>query len=946
MVAPWIENDQCAVIILHASLTKETAVEVLNITGARQIWLALENAYSNSSVECVHSLRDTLHQLTKGTSSVVDYSRRFKSICDQLVAIGEPVAESDKLHWFLCGLGPSFETFYISIRAIKPVPTFCDLVTQAESNELFLQSLHGSSTPQAAFHAQHTCHSRGGRSSGAYRGRSSHGGFNGGRGRTYEKRPHCKLCKTYGHSASSCPDLHKYASQNSPSDESLAKAFHAQCHVTTNTLDWNVDSGATAHMAPDFESLSQSSFYQGNTRVIFGNGKTLLVTHTGTSIINDHISLRDVLVVPNLTKKLLYVSKLTSDYPVDVLLSQPFYHIQDRKTNKVLAKGSCENGLYVLNPQYEGYRCLDPSTSRIYVTRQARFNETVFPFQGSTNVVSLSGLYITTFLDEVNGPAPIETNPSTQHPNPPSPLSQSPNPSTSKPAQPAFSPSPNQPFPSSIRSSSGDSDPCSLCQPSDKTSSQENSFITPNSPSTQNTCPSSVPHPSLAPLATNSDPVPDAQFTQETSPVHTSHTRDTTEHMPSTSAHPMTTRSKAGIFKPKHIADLASLTTHPLQIVLSALTEPRGFKSAAKDPKWLAAMHEEINALHFNRTWTFVPRPLSTNIVGSKWVYRIKDHSDGSIERYKAHLVAQGYTQIPGLDYSHTFSPVVKASTVPIVLSLAVLNSWKLHQLDVKNAFLNGNLSETAFMKQPPGFVNLEFPNHVCKLSKDLYGLNRADTSLFVFCRAACTMYLLVYVDDLILTGNNESTISAFISRLNAEFAIKELGDLNYFLGLEVAYTDLFLTQSKYATDILKCAGLYDSKPIGTPLAPHETFTTNREPHSDPTLYRSLVGALQYLTTTRPDLSYAVNQVCQFLYAPTIDHFQSVKRILRYVKGTLSFGLIFSRPSKSTLVGYCDADWAQCIETRRSTYGYSIFFGGQSHVMECKETTYGLTIQL
>ncbi|KAD3337749.1 hypothetical protein E3N88_33269 [Mikania micrantha] len=465
-------------------------------------------------------------------------------------------------------------------------------------------------------------------------------------------------------------------------------------------------------------------------------------------------------------------------------------------------------------------------------------------------------------------------------------------------------------------------------------------------PSFDHQQPSSTPSPdnNSGPDGRNSDPEPEISLVQDNisgpipelsttptpvsvtdsiatsiSPTPATISDDQTTSVP-ISGHPMITRAKAGIFRPKHQADFATLTTHALHVALTSATEPRGFKTASKDPKC-----------------GFI----ASNI-----------HSDGTIERYKARLVAQGYTQIPGLDYSHTFSPVVKAATVRIVLSLAVLNNWKLHQLDVKNAFLNGNLSETVFMEQPPGFINPNFPNHVCKLSKALYGLkqaprawfqrlstfllsygftcSRADTSLFIFTRNSCIMYLLVYVDDLILTGNNENDIDTFISCLNHEFAIKDLGDLSYFLGLEVVYTDngLFLTQSKYAKDILTRADLYYSRPVSTPLAPHESFTTNGLPFSDPTLYRSLVGALQYLTITRPYLSYAVNQVSQFLHAPSIDHFQSVKRILRYVKGTISFGLTYSRPHTTSIVGYSDADWARCLETRRSTYGYSIFLGG------------------
>ncbi|KAJ0834758.1 putative RNA-directed DNA polymerase [Helianthus annuus] len=195
-------------------------------------------------------------------------------------------------------------------------------------------------------------------------------------------------------------------------------------------------------------------------------------------------------------------------------------------------------------------------------------------------------------------------------------------------------------------------------------------------------------------------------------------------------------------------------------------------------------------------------------------------------------------------------------------------------------------------------------------------------------------MYLLVYVDDLILTGNQPSTIQSFISCLNREFAIKDLGKLNYFLGLEVTYTQkgLFLNQSKYALDILTRAKMLEAKPAPTPLSTNVSFMSVGEPYPDTTHYRSIVGALQYLTITRPDISYAVNQVSQFLQFPTVAHFQEVKRILRYIKGTITYGIHYSHPIHTSLLGYSDADWARCLETRRSTYGYSIFLGG-NHIL-------------
>ncbi|XP_022004279.1 uncharacterized mitochondrial protein AtMg00810-like [Helianthus annuus] len=255
-------------------------------------------------------------------------------------------------------------------------------------------------------------------------------------------------------------------------------------------------------------------------------------------------------------------------------------------------------------------------------------------------------------------------------------------------------------------------------------------------------------------------------------------------------------------------------------------------------------------------------------------------------------------------------------------------------------------------MEQPPGFISSQFPHHVCRLNKALYGLkqaprawfqhlsafllsngflcSKADTSLFIYKKGASIVYLLVYVDDIIITGSDPQLVQSFITRLHKEFSVKDLGVLGYFLGLEVTYSDtgLFLSQAKYAHDILARAGLLDSKPVDTPLSTTDTFHRTGVLFHDPTLYRSLVGALQYLTITRPDLSYAVNQASQHLQSPTISHFQSVKCILRYVKGTLAYGLTFSKPLTTTLVGYSDADWARCIETRRSTYGYSIYLGG------------------
>jgi hypothetical protein len=157
-----------------------------------------------------------------------------------------------------------------------------------------------------------------------------------------------------------------------------------------------------------------------------------------------------------------------------------------------------------------------------------------------------------------------------------------------------------------------------------------------------------------------------------------------------------------------------------------ALKEPRGFKSATKHPEWVSAMDDEICALHQNHTWSLVPRPSNKNVVGCRWVFKTKLLPDGSIEHYKARLVAKGYTQLPGLDFDETFSPVVKPATVRLILSLATVTHWLIRQLDVKNAFLHGSLTEEVYMDQPPGYTDPRFPNHVCRLHKAIYGLKQA----------------------------------------------------------------------------------------------------------------------------------------------------------------------------------------------------------------------------
>jgi hypothetical protein len=346
-----------------------------------------------------------------------------------------------------------------------------------------------------------------------------------------------------------------------------------------------------------------------------------------------------------------------------------------------------------------------------------------------------------------------------------------------------------------------------------------------------------------------------------------------------------------------------------------------------------------------------VDLPPNVKPIGSRWVYRVKYKSDGTVERYKARLVAKGYSQVEGLDFFDTFSPVAKLTTVRLLLALSAINNWHLHQLDVNNAFLHGELQEDVYMHIPDG-VTCARPNQVCKLQKSLYGLKQAsrkwnerltslllregytqstaDYSLFTLTNDANFTALLVYVDDIVLAGNDLMEFTRIKGILDSAFKIKDLGVLKYFLGLEVAHSKLGITisQRKYCLDLLKDSGLLGSKPVVTPLDPSAKLHQDKgQLYEDVSSYRRLIGKLLYLTNTRPDISFATQQLSQFLQKPTMSHYKAACRVVRYLKQHPGKGLFFPRDSDIQVLGYSDADWAGCLDTRRSTSGYCFFIG-------------------
>ncbi|GJR49992.1 putative RNA-directed DNA polymerase [Tanacetum coccineum] len=380
---------------------------------------------------------------------------------------------------------------------------------------------------------------------------------------------------------------------------------------------------------------------------------------------------------------------------------------------------------------------------------------------------------------------------------------------------------------------------------------------------------------------------------------------------------------------------------------------PANTEQALKSKHWKDAMEEEIKALIKNNTWEKRVLPPGKKTVGCRWVFTIKYKPDGTIERYKARLVAKGHTQTYGIDYSETFSPVAKINTIRVLISIAANKGWPLHQFDVKNAFLHGELKEEIYMEAPRGFTDSFGEREVCLLKKSLYGLKQSprawfgrftlamkhygfkqsnsDHTLFLKQRGNLITCLIIYVDDMIITGNDKEEITKLKKNLFTEFEMKDLGRLKYFLGIEVLRSKqgIFMYQKKYVLDLLAEIGMVDCKPADTPMIVNQKLYMEKKARlADKGRYQRMVGKLIYLSHTRPDIAHAVGVVSKFMHQPQKAHMKAVLRIIRYLKGTAGHGVLFKQNGHLETQLYTDADWTGDKGDRRSTSGYLTLVGG------------------
>ncbi|GKB38996.1 ribonuclease H-like domain-containing protein [Tanacetum coccineum] len=704
-------------------------------------------------------------------------------------------------------------------------------------------------------------------------------------------------------------------------------AFAAGTLHDPTTDAWNMDTGASSHLNNSVTSLSTNFNSCMYPSVSVGDGYSIPVTNTGHCILptpTRSLHLNNVLITPHIVKNLIYVRQFVRDnncpiefnafgfsvkdfmtrrvllrcdstgdhYPVTspspihhaFLVSQHTWHqrlghlggevlrrlvssnfISSNKEKPPILCHACQLGKHVKLPFVSSdtvisscltlftrmcglhpFRvfqvlniivviapiCLDLHTNKIIISRHVTFDETVFPY-GSTIPKSTSPY---TFLEDTFDLHPTLPNPAFTTPT----IGQTdPLPHQQHPTEPAAQQSPTAAPPT----------------PASPSTAQIHSPVQQPSPMAQHT-----------PIQLQFSPT---TVSHQTTIVSDQHAPAIIQNPPVNpnpdSVHPMVTRFRVGTNRPTERLNLHVSSVSPL---------PKSYRDAFNDPNWQNAMRDEYTALIKNKTWTLVPRPPDTNIVRCMWLFRHKYLADGTLSRYKARLVANGSTQLEGVDVDETFSPVVKPGTIRTVLSLAASRHWPIHQLDVKNAFLHGDLSETVYMHQPPGFRDSAHPDYVCLLQRSLYGLkqaprawfqrfasyitrtgfshSRCDSSLFIYRQGIDTAYLLLYVDDIVLTASSEGLLQQIIGSLHQEFAMTDLGPLNYFLGISVTRdsSGLFLSQKKYAIEILEKAHMVSCNHSRTPVDTESKLGVDGDPVSDLTLYRSLAGSLQYLTFT------------------------------------------------------------------------------------------------
>ncbi|GKA23536.1 zinc finger, CCHC-type containing protein [Tanacetum coccineum] len=390
--------------------------------------------------------------------------------------------------------------------------------------------------------------------------------------------------------------------------------------------------------------------------------------------------------------------------------------------------------------------------------------------------------------------------------------------------------------------------------------------------------------------------------------------------------------------------------------------DPRTYDEAMQSRDaafWKEAIDDEIGSIMENNTWVLSDLP-----PGCKWIFKRKMKVDGTIDKFKARLVIQGFRQKEGIDYFDTYAPVARITTIRLLLALAAIHNLVIHQMDVKTAFLNGDLDEEVYMKQPEGFVMPGNEHKVCKLVKSLYGLKQAPkqwhqkfdevvlSSGFLLNQSDKCVYskfdssgkgviICLYVDDMLIFGTDQNQVDKTKKFLSSRFSMKDMGEADVILGIKIKRENkgIVITQSHYIEKILKKFNREDCSPVSTPMDPVEKLKPNTGKPVDQLEYSRAIGCLMYaMTSTRPDIAYAVGRLSRFTSNPSRQHWQAITRVFKYLKGTMNYGLSYVG-YPSVLEGYSDASWINHVEDSSSTSGWVFLLRGGTISWASKKQT-------
>ncbi|RVW81044.1 Retrovirus-related Pol polyprotein from transposon TNT 1-94 [Vitis vinifera] len=937
MIMSWLIN----------SMNNDIGENFLLFGTAKDIWDAAKETYSSSeNTSELFQVESALHDFRQGEQSVTQYyntlTRYWQQLdlfethswkCSDDAATYRQIVEQKRLFKFFLGLNRELDDVRGRIMGIKPLPSLREAFSEVRREESRKKVMMGSKEqPAPTLDA----------SALAARSFNSSGGD-----RQKRDRPWCDYCKKPGHYKETCWKLH-----GKPADWKPKPRFDrdGRAHVAANSestsvpepspfnkeqmemlqkLLSQVGSGSTylqnhgiIHISSCVDTPQQNGVAERKNRHLLEVARCLMFSSnvpnyfwgeailTATYLINRMPSRVLTFQSPRqlFLKQFPHTHAASSDLPLKVFGCTAFVHVYPQNRSKFAPRANkCIFLGY--SPTQKGYKCYSPTNKRFYTTMDVSFFEHVF-FYPKSHVQGES------MNEHQVWESFLDVQPA-QHTNVPSPVTiQSP-----MPIQPIAPQLANENLQVYIRRRKRQE----LEHGSQSTCGQ---YIDSNS---------SLPEENIGEDRAGEVLIP--SIDDSTLPIALRKgVRRCTDH-------PIGNYVTYEGLSPSYRAFATSLDDTQV---------PNTIQEALKISEWKKAVQDEIDALEKNGTWTITDLPVGKRPVGCKWIFTIKYKSSGSVERFKARLVARGFTQSYGIDYQETFAPVAKLNTIRILLSLAVNQDWCLQQLDIKNAFLNGDLEEEVYMEIPPGFEESMAKNQVCKLQKSLYGLKQsprtwfdrftkavlklgykqgqADHTLFVKkSHAGKLAILIVYVDDIILSGNDMGELQNLKKYLSEEFEVKDLGNLKYFLGMEVARSrkGIVVSQRKYILDLLKETGMLGCKPIDTPMDSQKKLGIEKESTPvDRGRYQRLVGRLIYLSHTRPDIGFAVSAVSQFMHSPTEEHMEAVYRILRYLKMTPGKGLFFRKTENRDTEVYSDADWAGNIIDRRSTSGYCSFVWG------------------